>query len=444
MFKENAGGTSAGTDSVNSEAGSAGTGGAGGAGAAPGDGYFWRTTNACPTDRAEVLECGETGEGCASEGKPGTEHRVDSDPGESERAFYIGLSRMRLGSVNDDTGLTANEFAWETIGFDLDGVCTNSSTCSLTKGDDLASSDPCRAPGISIPYDGDNCRDNLVGQLFKIAALSPEMVRLGFTEQAWNCAINAGWMNLIFKVSDYNGEANDDSVRVDVYSSIGIPTPAYRCDQGPDYSVQPGWWNEAPWTASDPWKVSRRSIAPGADDLGDDLPDAVVADADAYVRDNWLVAELPDGSNLWLNGERAQTPGIRFLLHRGLLTAKLDKDPQTGEWSANEGTIAGAMLSSDIVTAFREIGFCENFCNAYSTLSSYVATFGDILASTKELLPDEDCDAMSLGMAFRGRQVTARAADIVDADPPKECPDPKNPEQPRQGCTCSSDGTTCE
>jgi len=439
------------TNEPGGAAGAAGTaggaGGAGTAGSAGGGGdYFWNRTNACPLDGTEVLSCGDSGEGCASEGKPSSEYRLDTDPAESERPFYIGMTRIRLGSVNDDVELSPNDDAWETIGFDVDGVCTNSSTCGFAKGDDLVSIDSCRAPGTPVPFDGDGCRDNLVGQLFKIAGTSTNMIELGFTEQAWNCAMYAGWMTLIFKVSDYSGESNDDSVRLDVYSSIGISNPAVRCDEGPNLSVQDDWWGEAPWISSDPWQITRRSISPLADqdDFGNELPDAVVSDPNAYVRNNWLVAKLPEGAELWLDGQRAQSPGIRFILRRGVMAAKLAKDPQSGEWSIDEGTIGGAMLNSDIVTVFRELGFCENFCNAYKSLTGYVTSFSDILASTEETLPDADCDAMSIGMAFKGRQVTARAEDIVDALDPVECPDPRHPNQPKQGCTCQPDGITCE
>jgi hypothetical protein len=434
-------------------AGSAGTAGTAGTAGAnnnpdgePGD-RFWLKKNDCPADE----ECGKEGDGCESAGMPTHEHRPPSE-GVTEKSidpFYFGLTQMRLGFVNDDEGFTKNPDAWKQIGFDVDGVCTSSETCtSVADTSKLISVRSCKKPegAISQAVDGNQCLDNLVGNLFPVAAATPDLsTAFAFSEGHWNCGIRAGSFNVIGKVSNYNGELYDDQVRLDIYNSVGLDNPLFWCDEGDGGTLQDNWFNQAPWFGNNlEWQISRRSLKPliAEDQHGTLLPDAKAADPAAYVRNGWLIAELPEGAEIWLNGMRSRAiPGIRLIIRRGVLAARLVKQPNE-TWEVEIGNIAGVIRNEDILAAFRDIGFCENMCSDYELLSTYLRNFSDTLSGTNELQPDIDCDAMSVGVEFKATQIVTSTKKIVDVDDPIDCPEPRASHMPRQGCTCTTDG--CE
>ncbi len=414
-----------------------------------GDGKWWHTTVDCPEDESgNALQCGPTGNECASEGIPKAEDRpAESDPGAELKPFYFGITRLRVGNVADTLDVEVDPDAWRTIGFDIDGTCTRSRTCTLTADDTPIGEASC-ATNVVSPADGDNCRDNTVGQLFQIAATQDSLRMFGFNEPRWNCALRTGGLNIISKVSNYNGKANDESVRIDLYSSVGTTdSERFNCGEAADYGTKADWWLEAEWTQTTPWEVARRSIDPTLSEaeleaFDKDLPDAVVADANAYVRNGWVVARLPQDSEIWLNDENATyAAGMRLIIQRGTFAAKLEKDPLLDTWVVSEGTIAGAVKGTDALESFHELGFCDNFCGNHTLFQNYLTTYGDLSSKLGAANPDEPCDSMSLAIAFKGKEAKAIRDDIVDVKPPVKCPVAKHPDAPPHGCVCPEAGS---
>lgn len=344
------------------------------------------------------------------------------------------MSRMRFGNAKDDPQLSEDGTAWQSIGFDIDKSCTGSATCKV---DDATVEDQACKNSVLLPYDGDNCRDNQIGKLFPIAALSPQVGALfGVSELDWNCALWRGEIGVILRVSDYNEQPNDNSVRVDIYTSIGRQAlPNWTCTSGTNGGVPSDWYKQAQWLETAHWTVAKRSIALNSGDAGTALPNAKFADPAAFVRNGYLYAKLPAGTEIWLDGERAHVPGFRILMNRGLLVGKLFKQ-QDDTWKIKEGTIGGVVLPSDILKAFREIGFCENMCQDYQNVVGYLNTNQDTLSNTDAKLPNTPCDSLSIGIAFEALEATATAGDIVNVKTPVDCPQPKNASAPPQGCVC--------
>ena len=374
-------------------------------------------------------------DGCQSVGVPTSADRpANSDPGAAIAPVYLATTRLRFGSANDDSALTPNDKAWLDIGLDVDLSCTNSSTCSV--GGNLVEEHACKND-LLVPFDGTQCRDNQIGKLYPVAALSPNVGPLfGVTEPNWNCALHRGEFGVIFKVSDYNGKPNDTSVRVDVYTSIGLQTlQNWTCTDGPNGSVPADWFNQAPWLHTAPWKIAENSLDLSGTPSGNEVPPSKYADPAAFVRDGYLFARLPPATEFWLDGERAHVPGFRLLLHRSVLIGKLEK-AQDGTWKLLEGTLAGVVLPTEILGSFRELGFCENMCVAYSNVVAYLNTNQDTLSTTSAKLPDTACNSLSIGIGLEARQATATAADVEKAKAPVDCPTPKHPLAPQHGCVC--------
>jgi hypothetical protein len=403
-----------------------GTGG-GGSGGTPSTGPFWRTVNE---------------HGCEVAGLPSHADRpVTSDPGEDLPPIYLAQTRIRIGAVSDDPGLSDNPEAWRDIGFDLDGVCTSSATCEVDEA--LVNEKAC-ANSIVLPFDGNQCRDNEIGKIFNVAASSPSVGSFfGFSERDWNCEMHRGGFSIIYKISGYNGQLNDRNVRVDHYTSIGLrELPAWNCRERIDAPLEENWHLRAPWLPTSRWLIIERSIDPAAPDSGDELPNAKAADPSAYVRNGYLVAQLPPGVDNWVNGQRTPVPGFRLVGHRMTIVAKLERrEDQT--WAIGEGTVSFVTRPQDVIAGFREIGYCENMCQSYDQVVGYLNTHQDALIGTNELLPDTPCNSLSFGMDFRARQITAKAADVVQGEQPVECPEPRHPDAPRQSCDCAT-GVGCE
>ena len=439
-------GGSAGTGTGGAGGDTAGTGGSAGTGNP--DGSWWRGINDCPVDDFDqsVIACGAEGTGCVSAGMPTDADRGKTDAaGADEPPIILAFSRIRFGAALDDEDLTKNGDAWRDIGFDQDGTCTNSATCrefDAAKPDDrsgdMIADQACQNP-YATPPDGNDCRDNVIGSLFTIAATSPILAPLfGITEPHWNCALRGGWFSVLFKISGYNGEDNDATVRLDMYTSTGLAErqPDFICAAEDGYPVA-NWNQFTTWTNIEPWKVASSSIAENSNTPGDELPDARDFDNKAYVRDGWLFARLPDATEFWLNGENAAVAGMRLELHRAVLIAKLDKDERS-HWTLSDGTIAGAVLLPDLLRGFREIGFCENMCESYKLIQTYMVGNQDLLQDPASEV--KDCNALSIGIDFDARQATARKQDVTAIKPRVDCPDPKNPAAPPHGYECPGTG----
>jgi hypothetical protein len=121
-------------------------------------------------------------------------------------------------------------------------------------------------------------------------------------------------------------------------------------------------------------------------------------------------------------------------MQRAFMVGKLYRT--TDGWFLEDATIAGAVTPDDEIRSFRELGFCENMCGSYNTLRDYFNSARDVLSTTSEKLPGEECDALSIAFSIKARSATADASDLIDTDPPVECPPPRHPDAPRHGCIC--------
>ena len=165
----------------------------------------------------------------------------------------------------------------------------------------------------------------------------------------------------------------------------------------------------------------------------------IESETNAYVRAGWLIAQLPDTTELWFNGFNAETPGMRLLLNRPIIAARLQRDTD-GRWEFSSATLGATSKAADTINSFREIGFCENLCDSYSTTAGYINQTVDMLSTTYEPMPDVSCDALSFGMEFAAKQYDKFKVVAVPAPPDVsegKCGTPRNPDVPKPGCVCA-------
>jgi cysteine-rich repeat protein len=359
---------------------------------------------------------------CKSAGVPGPGGRPESatDGPMEQPDFYLGFTKIRLGSTNPEGKVT--EDAWEDFGLDLDGVCTNSATCGGS------SNTSCRSATSTLPYDGQLCRDNTLARLQPVVAAVPEIgERFGLSEQVFNCALWRGSYNTIVRVSGYNGRPNDSRVRIDYYTSVGLEGGGLPWECTPQLT---DFETKYPrWRSSQGWEVDEDELTAPVTSAGS-WPDSKFADADAYVRDGYLIARMPDGASVGFLGDGKPHRGFRFKVQQAYWTGNLAK-AQDGTWTVNDGLVAGRIKKQDLVQAFREVGFCEDgqFASFYQSMLSYVDENADLLADGTNSA-DLPCDAMSYAIGFSGAQVTPGASG--SAPTRIEC---CGPEQTLEQCT---------
>ncbi|HMJ16677.1 MAG TPA: hypothetical protein VK524_34920 [Polyangiaceae bacterium] len=455
---DNDGDASAGSSGIGGASGVSGTGGSG-TGGGSGDASAGKGgaagTEGGSTDTSQWWQYTDPANGCLSEGIPTTADRPPSNlEGASLPPIYLAQTRIRFGTTNDDKALTANPEAWRAIGFDFDKTCTRSRDCLLNDNPSTPVDNFICAN--TRPGDGNNCRDNEIGKLFKIAESSTNTGRyFGMTEPDWNCELHRGGFSVIFKISNYTGELNDPFVRVDIYNSTGTKnTQLWKCRSsttGPDITgiLNPDWYNQSPWPPGQgQFQIPTRNILPGADVTPGQLPDAAVNDPLAYVKNGHLVARFPQGSEVALLGVRTPVPGFRLILDRGVMAVRLRKLTEDDNTWSMEGTMGGVVNPNIMLNSFEEIGYCRNMCGSFNSVTQYLTGNRDSFG-TEEVAPSVACTHLSYATSIRAREATV---DLVldDTLPPygeplnPECPNPRHPGAPRANCYCpTGDDPVC-
>lgn len=203
-------------------------------------------------------------------------------------------------------------------------------------------------------------------------------------------------------------------MRVDLYPSPGLVNPLpWNCQD-------PSWRAHPCFTATMPWLVRDTGVA--GDAGGPALPNAVLADPNAYVKQGYVVAELPPDALFWfptIAGRKTDVAtAFPIKFSQAVVAGRITK-AEDGTWSIVDGTIAGRSRESDIIDGFRLIGFCDtNDPQDYALMQNYLHGSLDVLASGQND-PNTTCDAVSVGIAFTAVQATA--GPLVHVDDLVEC-----------------------
>ncbi len=313
--------------------------------------------------------------------------------GASSVSITAVFTKIDLGDTVDFNGAPG----YESLGYDLDGICSVDDAS-------LACQTPTWASG-GDPTDAPGGRDNSIGRL----------LYKGSQGMLTSASVNQGIANGeapigIVRVLDYSGEPNDDTVTVEWY----VPASAVQGDGG-----QGGWLVASDYVISGDAGV--------LDDAGDGSAPAVagstLSDPSAYVVNSTLVAHFPD----------RVLPMMRdgmYEMRQPFFTAKLQTDSSTGKW-----TLAGTMLSGHIrapamlglMPAVLKKALGMVVCTdgqLYPAIKSMICSYADFLDQGPPDL-STPCDSVSLAYGL-----SAELTEIVGTTPrnnPKICPDATDP-----------------
>lgn len=300
---------------------------------------------------------------------------ADDDASVQDMEFYNALTFLDFG-VSD--GGTAKGVA---LGFDLDGICT-------CPGPDSCS--PFTDAGTQCDQDGgiDNSAGSLI-QEFSGAS--------NFFDQAYiDKQIAAGVFGAIFRVRNYNGQANDTKVELSIYVSNGT--------EGAQYGVPTPPKNDG----TDRWTIDPNSLLGGTL-----LPDAgpvprEAYDLNAYVSNYYLVGNL---SNMPLAIGAANGEGLVSMdLAGAVVVAKLE--PSGSSFRAT-GVVAGRWESKKLLTSLQMLrdpfDYDASLCGAdpvYGLLKTKICGLQDIATNVLDDGKGAPCSALSIAFGFQAEPAT--------------------------------------
>lgn len=262
------------------------------------------------------------------------------------------------------------------IGFDLDNKCTTVDT--------LKTATTCKPPPYALGVvDGNGGIDNAFGIFIQTIR---DVVK-DFSSEQYTQDIQSGKANVLIRLQNWNGQANDDEVRVSTI--VAAPFDSFSPDARPL------------WDGRDAWPVAADSLNSAS------IDDPKFVDTHAYVNNFQLVASLSEG-NLRLDVGLSSVRRVRLDLKLSAAFVVCDIAPEaTGKWgyTFSKCTLGGRWLADDLV---KQLGQFPNplannaaLCRGNPTYES----FKEALCSRVDMLhtlgsPTQDCDALSVGMTF--------------------------------------------
>lgn len=301
-------------------------------------------------DKVKVGDGGSGGKGDGCDHATPPKRPTSGDPGGSLDLVFA-VRTIDFGENDPDNR----------PGLDLDQTCT----CGASKQEGQCVIPPFVTSAMT-PCDPPDGRDNAVANLI---VQSKTALMKGSKE--YSDAITTGQWTLVFRLTEYDGSAEDSSVRVSTYLTDKLGAPPV-------------------WDGMDAWPIRPESLA-----VATDLSKPLIVDPNAYVVDHTLVSIF--SGQLELNG-------LKVRLASGFFTAQLVED--AGKWRLDEGLMAGTWQANDALNGVGSLLVGPlPLCNTgtlYEAVHNIVCNAVDIASS-----PSLPCDSLSFGM-----KLTAEAATL--------------------------------
>lgn len=368
----------------------------------------------------------DAGSDADADADPGCQHALwpdppdAADPGSDTEEFVVASRMLSFDEDEIESG--------QLLGYDLDNRCTCQGEGPSCNPPAWVEFDQC---------DGPEGRDNAWALIFDTAGVFDETL----TSAAFSEEMEQGQFSLLIRVSQYNGQANDDSVTLALYPSTGF-------DKDPCNGVDP----IPAWDGTDRWPVLHTALlgsggsggsgvgaagagggsAGGAGGCGGgagippgyDLDQPRFVDEQAYVTDHYVVANLPDVA-IVLSGDESATS---FTLTAGFLTGRLEQQGSPSRWVIRDGLLVGRWALTEVFRTLSSLASGgEQICTdhiLYPLVKNAVCKFPDIASSLGG--PTTPCDAISFGMAFEADPAELGIV-YIPAGVPTVCPPETDP-----------------
>jgi hypothetical protein len=323
-----------------------------------------------PNDSAAIGAVADSGAKCGHREPPARPNIVDAGGG-LNLVFAVSQLVSTQG-LEDDAGRPLVE----DIGFDLDNTCT---------GEGQGPS--CVEPPWATANHTDG-RDGIDNAWANASAPQPATPNIP---------------DMLFRVSSYSGEPDDDQVAVSIYVGLGL-SPRGDAGDGGSYAL---------WDGKDRVNIMAELLVPSASPSVDE---PLYHDDQAYVSGGMLVAHFPKA--LWSPG----VPEVPYdllpvsgVVLEGLLTRTGD------QWELQNAVVDMRIRFNDLLTSFAQLPDTlapgELVCQknaAYLTARQTVCPLVDIASIPGP--PSAPCDAVSTASMFQAKQVLL--GDVLLPAPP--------------------------
>ena len=295
------------------------------------------------------------------------------------------------------------------LGYDIDGKCTT--VADLKQGECKLPPFPGGAAATGVP-DGTQGQDNALGKNLQFIR---DRIR-DFSSVLYSDGLRAGQAaNVIINVSGYNGEANDDQVRVE--TMVAAPFDSY----------QPGAVPK--WDGTDIWPIA-------SDSVNGDRDHPKFVDDLAYVTDYQMVVTLPEATLRLITALTTATTVKLAILMRaanavcvisptdaGAFGYELSNCRLSARWQVDDIIHQLSQFPDPIVLpAFKPLCNVPDDNSRYQLFKNSLCSVTDTYSGTVGGV-NTVCNSLSMGLGFNAKP--GRLGDVFNVAPivPK-CPDP--------------------
>lgn len=295
---------------------------------------------------------------------------TEANDGDDGETYFFAVRDLKIDQRDD---------RWATIGYDLDGICSEQPLIPVE----------CRAPAAAAPLSEDGVRgtDNALGKdIIPLLLISFNMI-----EEELRMIQTQGTGVTLIQITGWNGE--DDDPRVEAVLSQSIfgtsedpgPFDAWSI-AGSELRIDGELHPQPSWDGNDLWWAREDNY------LDEDPTKPRVRDDNAYIADRTVVMTLPDRFPIIFGGDMRSA---QFFLTDVTATISIAPDKQ----SVERMIIAGRFSIIDLLSIIGSTGVCPG-TDDYRSFERLLELAADIRSTPGTGGPDVSCDALSVGLLY--------------------------------------------
>jgi hypothetical protein len=316
-------------------------------------------------------------------GKPPPE--TDAAATTATTPHNLAVRNLYLGDQDTAPAFTKDANAWETFGYNIDGLITtalSTDVCTLDTSDDATTADQ---------VDGTNGIDNAFGNIIINQILASFNL---ISSQSVSGDITAGKFTLMFDTVGLDGTATQNASGLTGQLFAGSTyngTPALNTG-GTSFAI------------TDDWPVNGSLLV----DPTDITKGSAVQFSSAYVSGGTWVSGKPVDIALTLT---LSGISLDLTIRSGVVTMPITVDT-AGQYHTTKGIVSGVIETTQFVNAINTLGAKLGYCSIISTILPELKAAQDIIitegaggTATVSNVKGTACNGISIGLAFDGDEI---------------------------------------
>lgn len=346
---------------------------------------------------------GGTGGGKADPVEPGAQPpALPSAPAAAGATdTVVAVNKLLLGDTDASGNPDPN--AWQTLGYNIDGIVstkTGTNHCKPQKG----------ASPSSVKTDGKDGIDNSFG-----SNLLPIIASLASNpSQTISDSLTAGDFTIMLKMDkmeDPASKPDQTSIAASLYGGAKFGAMV-DCNATPtDPNCSPPKWD-----GSDKWPVLPELLDNG------DINSPKVKFPTSYVAGGTWVSGNKGTLNLSIS---IQGFTLTLNITQAVIWAKMSGSGTTA--SATNGVIAGVIPTEQLISELKKVagGFDQSLCSGatFDSIAQQIRAASDIMQDGTNGDPTKECDGISVGLGFEAKAIQLGGVAPAATAPTDPCAD---------------------